>query len=116
VEAGNAERLLETLTQLGAHYREHQASLKPTKQDILAGGHMLLMTRAGPLDVLGFIGDGQRFEDLISASSEIGMTVGRFRVLDLAELIRQKKFLGRPKDRAVAELLEEVLRSRNEEH
>jgi hypothetical protein len=97
VEADNAERLLDALTNLETRYREHQTSLKPTRQDILAGGHMLLMTRAGPLDVLGFIGDGQRFEDLVSASSEIGMTVGRLRVLDLAELIRQKKILGRPK-------------------
>jgi uncharacterized protein (DUF3820 family) len=44
------------------------------------------------------------------------MTVGRLRVLDLAELIRQKMILGRPKDRAVVDLLEEVLRSRNEEN
>ena len=64
----------------------------------------------------GFTGDGQRFEDLVPVSSEIGMTMGRLRVLDLAELIRQKKFPGRPKDRAVVELLEEVLRSRNEEN
>jgi len=77
---------------------------------------MLLMTRAGPLDVLGFIGEGQRFEDLLSSSSEIRMTVGRLRVLDLDELIRQKGLLGRPKDRAVAELLEEVLRSRGEKN
>ncbi len=112
VAADNAERLLQALSKLDARYRERQAFLNPTRQDILAGGHMLLMTRAGPLDVLGFIGDGKRFEDLVSASSEIGMTVGRLRVLDLAELIRQKKILGRPKDRAVAELLEEVLRRR----
>ena len=39
------------------------------------------------------------------------MTVGTLRVLDLEELIRQKKALGRPKDRAVVELLEEVRRS-----
>jgi hypothetical protein len=116
VEADNAERLFEALIELDARHREHQVDLKPARQDILAGGHMLLMTRAGPLDVLGFIGEGQRFEDLLSASSEVGMTVGRFHVLDLAELIRQKKTLGRPKDRAVAELLEEVLRRRNEDN
>jgi hypothetical protein len=79
----------------------------------MAGGHMLLMTRAGPLDVLGFVGNDRRYEDLISVSSEIGMTVGTLRVLDLEELIRQKKILSRPKDRAVADLLEEALRSRS---
>ena len=113
VEGGNAERLLKALSELEACYREHQTPLKPTKEDVMAGGHMLLMTRAGPLDVLGFIGNGRRYEDLISVSSEIGMTVGTLRVLDLEELIRQKKILDRPKDRAVADLLEEALRSRS---
>ena len=61
------------------------------------------MTRAGPLDVLGFIGDKDRYEDLVGLSSEVAMTIGRFRVIDLEELIR-------PKDRAVIQLLEEALR------
>lgn len=111
----NAERLLQALSELEARYREHQTLLKPTLHDILAGGHMLLMTRAGPLDVLGFIGDGQRYEDLKSSSSEVGMNFGTLRVLKLEELIRQKKALGRSKDRAVADLLEEVLRSQEED-
>jgi hypothetical protein len=115
VDQGNAERLLLALSELDARYREHQTRLKPTQGDILAGGHMLLMTRAGPLDVLGFIGDGQRYEDLKSASSEVGTNVGMLRVLNLEELIRQKKAMDRPKDRAVADLLEEVLRSREED-
>ncbi|RPH92663.1 MAG: hypothetical protein EHM68_16845 [Lysobacterales bacterium] len=88
--------------------------MQPTQDDILAGGHMLLMTRAGPLDVLGFIGDGQRYENLKSASSEVDMNFGMLRVLNLDELIRQKKAMDRPKDRAVADLLEEVQRSRKE--
>jgi hypothetical protein len=110
VNTVNAGRLLQALTALEARFREHQAHLTPTQQDILAGGHMLLMTRAGPLDVLGYIGDGQRYEELVTASSEVAMDVGAIRVLDLDELIRQKKVLGRTKDRAVAGLLEEVLR------
>ena len=109
VDPANAERLLQALSELEARYREHRVVLNPTKRDILAGGHMLLMTRAGPLDVLGFIGDGLRYEDLLSSSSEIAMTVGPVRVLDLGELLRLKKALGRPKDRAVVELLEAAL-------
>lgn len=109
VNPANAERLLQALSELEARYREHQAVLVPTRKDLLAGGHMLLMTRAGPLDVLGFIGDGRRYEDLLSSSSEVALTVGSVRVLDLAELVRQKKALGRPKDRAIVELLEAVL-------
>jgi hypothetical protein len=63
----NAARLLKALSELEARYREQEMLLKPTQDDIMAGGHMLLMTRAGPLDVLGFIGDGQRYEDLQSS-------------------------------------------------
>ena len=43
-------------------------------------------------------------------SSEVAMTIGKFRVLNLDELIRQKKATDRPKDRAVIGLLEEALR------
>jgi hypothetical protein len=83
----NASRLFLALDELDARYREHQSTIKPTKEDILAGGHLSLLTRAGPLDVLGFIGDKDRYEDLLHVSSEVAMTIGRFRVLDLEELL-----------------------------
>ena len=108
----NANRLTSALEELDARYREHRAELRPGREDILAGGHLLLMTRAGPLDVLGFIGDKERYEDLLHVSSEYAMTIGTLRVLDLEELIRQKKSTDRAKDRAVLELLEEVLHRR----
>lgn len=106
----NADRLSLALDELDARYREHQSAIKPTKEDILAGGHLLLLTRAGPLDILGFVGDENRYEDLVHHSTEVSMTIGTFRVLDLDELIRQKKISDRPKDRAMLELLEEALR------
>ena len=110
----NAHRLSLALDELDARYREHQSAIRPTKEDILAGGHLLLLTRAGPLDVLGFIGDKNRYEDLVQHSTEVSMTIGTFRVLDLDELIRQKKISDRPKDRAMLELLEEALRRREQ--
>jgi hypothetical protein len=79
VNKSNAEQLVRALTALEARFREHSnALLTPTVKDILAGGHLLLMTRAGPLDVLGFIGDQQRYEDLFAASSEFKMSMGSF--------------------------------------
>lgn len=110
----NAERLSLALNELDARYREHQSTIKPTKEDILAGGHLLLLTRAGPLDLLGFIGDKESYEDLLPRSKEITITTGTFRVLDLEELIRHKKESNRPKDRAMLELLEEALRLRTQ--
>ena len=111
----NAERLAKALSQLEARFREHRNVFCPTVDDVLAGGHLLLMTRAGPLDVLGFIGEKQRYEDLIGASSEIRMNVGSLRVLDLEALIAEKKRMGRAKDNAAVELLEEVLRHRSQQ-
>lgn len=110
----NASRLILALDALDARYREHQSTIRPTREDILAGGHLLLLTRAGPLDVLGFIGDNHRYEDLKGKSSEVSMTIGKFRVLDLEELVRQKGGTDRPKDRAVLELLEEALRQQGQ--
>ena len=114
IREDNAERLSLALNELDARYREHQSIVRPTKEDIMAGGHLLLLTRAGPLDLLGFIGDKSRYEDMLPRSTEISMAVGTLRVLDLDELIRQKKESDRPKDRAMLELLEEALRLRSQ--
>lgn len=59
------------------------------------------------------VGEQQRYEDLLGASSEVDMRIGSLRVLDLEALINEKKRMGRPKDSAAVELLEEVLRQRN---
>ena len=109
VNEENAERVLRALTDLDARYREHDAVLRPSKTDIVAGGHMLLLTRAGPLDVLGFVGNQERYEDLIGATIAIRLGAEEVPVLNLSELIRLKKITNRPKDRAVLDLLEEVL-------
>ncbi len=115
VDQTNAERLARALSRLEARFREHAETIRPTTEDILAGGHLLLMTRAGPLDILGFVGDRQRYEDLLGASSEIGMSVGAIQVLNIEALIDEKRRMGRTKDIAAAELLEAVLRHRSGE-
>jgi hypothetical protein len=111
VDPSNTKRLLNALTALDARYREH-ASLRPTEAELEAGGHLLLMTSCGPLDVLGFIGGGKRFEDV--AGSTETMTLGDLtvRVLSVEALIEEKKALGRDKDRGVLRLLEAVLARR----
>jgi predicted nucleotidyltransferase len=114
VNKANAERLVQALSELKTSFREHRETIHPAIEDILAGGHLLLMTQAGPLDILGFVGDKQRYEDLLSESSEIEMEVGRLRVLNLEALIAEKKRMGRLKDDAAVELLEAVLRHRSE--
>jgi hypothetical protein len=111
VEQRNAERLLAALTELDARFREHH-SLRPTTADVLAGGHLLLMTDAGPLDVLGFIGNKSRYEDVRGEAVRLSLGEREVPVLGLDELIRQKKAMGRPKDEPALRLLEEVARRR----
>jgi hypothetical protein len=111
VDAANADRLLAVLTALEARYREH-GELRPTREDLLAGGHLLLMTNSGPLDVLGFIGGGKRYEDIADAAATIAVGDLSVRVLGIEALIEEKKALGRDKDLAAIRLLEAVLRRR----
>jgi hypothetical protein len=112
VDGTNADRLLAALTALEARYREHAQPIRPTKKDLLAAGHLLLMTNSGPLDVLGFIGQGKRYEDVINTVAKISVGELSIRVLDLEALIEEKKALGRDKDQAALRLLEAVLRRR----
>ncbi len=109
IDAANADRLLRVLEALEARYREH-GTLRPTREDLLAGGHLLLMTNSGPLDVLGFIGNGKRYEDVAAATSTIPVGDMSVRVLGIEALIEDKKALGRDKDLAAIRLLEAVLR------
>jgi hypothetical protein len=109
IDGANADRLLAVFEALEARYREHGA-LQPTRDDVLAGGHLLLMTNSGPLDVLGFIGGGKRYEDVANATATIAVGDLSVRVLGIEALIDEKKALGRDKDLAVVRLLEAVLR------
>lgn len=108
VDAANVDRLAKALAILDARYREHR-DLRPTTSDLAAGGHLLLTTNSGPLDLLGFIGGGRRYEDV--ASSTRRMTVGglTIRVLSVEALIADKKALGRDKDLVAIRFLEAVL-------
>lgn len=113
VDADNADRLVAALTVLEARFREQRsAMLRPSRDDILAGGHLLLMTKSGPLDVLGFIGKNLRYEDLAAAADVVDVGGLSVRVLGLRALIDEKRALARDKDQAMLRMLEELLRRR----
>ncbi len=42
----------------------------PDISHLASPGHQLLMTRFGPLDLLGAIGDGKSYDDLIEQTSK----------------------------------------------
>lgn len=108
VTAQNARRLDSALSQLHARYRGHEPPLAPTLDDILAGGHLLLATDAGPLDMLGFIGERERFDDLAADVVQIEVAGLPVPVLSLDALIRQKRRLARDKDLVALRLLHAV--------
>jgi predicted nucleotidyltransferase len=112
VNESNARRLLTALEELHARYRGHAPPLRPTLKDVLAGGHLLLATDAGPLDMLGFIGDQERFEDFADAIVRIEAEGLQVPILGLADLIRVKRALSRDKDLPALRLLEALAQGR----
>ncbi len=111
----NAARLLAALLDLDACYREHLPGkiLRPTERDLLGPGHHLLMTTAGPLDVLGTIGAKRDHADLFPHSETVTVAGSLcVRVLDLPTLIRVKEESGREKDAQGLTILRHVLEER----
>ena len=106
----NLTRLLPALKELDAYYRGRQDQrLKPNQDHLSSPGHQLLMTRFGPLDLLGTIGAGQSYPDLLKHSDEIEIGKMRLRVLSLEKLIEVKEELGSEKDKAVLPVLKQTL-------
>lgn len=100
-EWGNIHRLLPVLDALG---------VKPNASHLSSNGHLNLITRYGPLDLLGTIGPGLGYQDLILHSVELHISEQlRIRVLDLETLIAIKEELGGEKDRAVLPILRRTL-------
>jgi hypothetical protein len=111
----NVTHLLAALEDLDAYYREQPArKIRPVSSHLSSPGHQLLLTRAGPLDLLGTIGVGHGYEELLQHTIEL--TVGeqlRVKVLALATVIRMKEEADRDKDRAVLAVLRQTLAEKN---
>ena len=110
-DAANVARLLTVLESLDAAFRlQPERRIKPNASYVSGPGHLNLITRFGPLDVLGSIGRGLIYADLLPRSVEQDIGDGvRVRVLNLKTLIALKEDLGTEKDRAILPLLRQVL-------
>ena len=109
-EAANIARALNALADLGAHYRLHPKRLMPNESHLASPGHQLLMTEFGALDLLGNVGKGLTYADLLPNSSLREISAGLFvRVLNLETLILLKEEAGRDKDLAVLPTLRATL-------
>lgn len=115
LEEDNLCRLGGVLRELEAVYRDPAGCrIEPTVEGLGAGGHHQLSTRHGPLDLLGAIGAGQRYEDLLPKAVVIDLGGLGVSVLGLAAVIETKEQAGRAKDRATLEVLRETLRLQGE--
>lgn len=82
----------------GLPFQWHEATVR-------RGLNFTLETSLGPLDLLGEVAGGGRYEDLVDHSVEVEFFGFRCRCLDLPTLIQTKRAAGRPKDlEALAEL------------
>jgi len=110
-EPANIEGLLNFLQEIDAVFRiQPERRLRPTDGHFAAGGHLNLLTSLGPLDLLGSIGQGLGYSDLLPLSDEMAISDGiRVRVLNLETLISIKERLGSEKDAAVLPILRRTL-------
>jgi hypothetical protein len=67
------------------------------------------MTKFGPLDVLGTIGTGHGYDELLKHAVELEISDFRFCVLDLKTLIKIKKETISEKDKAIIPVLQRTL-------
>jgi len=110
-EQGNIARLLNALEELEAWRRSHpERRLRPDASHLSSPGHQLLLTRFGPLDLLGMIGRSRGYQDLLAATEEIQLGGGlAVRVLNLDTLIAVKEEVGDEKDLATLPILRRTL-------
>lgn len=107
----NIANLLRVLESLDAVYRmQPSRQVRPNASHLISRGHHNLTTTCGPLDVLGTIGRGMGYEDLLPHAKE--MALGRdvrVKVLDLETIVAIKEELAGEKDLAVLPVLRRTL-------
>jgi hypothetical protein len=110
-EPSNLKRLFKALEELGAYYRDPAGRIiKPKEYDLSSPGHQLLMTKGGPLDLLGEIGRGRDYKELLK--NTVSLTISenlKVRLLNLETLIETKEETGQEKDKAVLPILRRTL-------
>jgi hypothetical protein len=106
----NLDRLLAALRELKARYRDPAGRhIEPDMEKLQTMRMHLLLTDLGALDVLGAIGSGLTYQDLIGRTILYELGGSHVRVLELAAVIESKEQANREKDRAVLPVLRQTL-------
>lgn len=108
----NLKFLMNALMDLNAFYRGHPKQIKPDVESLASPGHHLLITRFGPLDLLGTIEKDLGYADLIGHSEKIQIENLVLRMLSLEYLIEIKEENSREKDRLILPVLKHTLKER----
>lgn len=108
----NVQRLIDVLNSIDAVFRiQLERRLRPNASHLQGTGHLNLLTKFGPLDLLATIGDGFTYDDLVPHAQEMLISKAiRIRVLKLDQIIALKEKLGNEKDMAVLPILRHTLR------
>ncbi len=111
----NIDRLLKALAELKATSRSHPGKkIVPARSHLASPGHQLLMTAHGPLDLLGTVGAGRGYGELLPHSTDLELAADlKVRLLHLETLIALKEETGHEKDRAVLPTLRRTLEEKN---
>lgn len=108
----NIPKIAAALEELDAEFRNDLMNrrLKPNITHLRGGGHILLRTKLGQLDVLGSIEEKTRYEDV--QQEVVGIDIGNLivQVLSLRRVIEAKTKANRPKDLAMLPVLRATLR------
>lgn len=107
----NIGRLLTVLEKIDAIYRaEPERRLRPSASHLGSMGHQNLITRLGPLDLLGTIGENEGYAELVPKCDLMRISEGVIiPVLQLDAYIRLKEALSGEKDRAALPILRQTL-------
>jgi hypothetical protein len=110
-EPSNLKRLLKALEELEAYYRDPAGRIiKPEESNLSSPGHHLLMTKGGPLDLLGEIAKGRDYEELLKNTIILKISENlEVRLLNLETLIETKEETAQEKDIAVLPILRRTL-------
>jgi hypothetical protein len=109
--AANVARVLRALDTLDACYRTIPGKrLRPDASHLSSPGHQLLMTRFGPLDLLGALTGGRGYEQLLPDAIEIAVGPdASVWTLSLPTLIEVKEQTAGEKDKAALPILRRTL-------
>lgn len=106
----NLTNLMAALKELDAYYRESKEKiLKPKLSHLASTGHHLLITKSGPLDLLGTIGISHTYSDLLPLTVDLNVSKLQMRILELEALIKIKKETITEKDKIIIPILQRTL-------